>query len=122
MPNAPHTLLGLSLRWTGRHHSKSGDFKDLSTHTVTYETETDCYVTSNGQLVGEARYIYSRLDDRMGICIYHPHLYQGRDDVVLNAIFDFETMTDRAVITASGKPFAVADGTLTFVKSPPHNK
>ena len=119
MPKAPETLEGLSLKWTGRHHSVQGDFHDLSTHTVTYQTPTDCYVTSGGELVGEALYTYLRLDDRMAICIYRPHRYQGRDSVVLNAMFDFEEMTDRAVITASGDPFAIANGSLTFVEASP---
>ncbi|WP_205511852.1 hypothetical protein [Ruegeria sp. AD91A] len=119
MPNAPHTLVGTSLKWTGVHHSGHGDFEDLSTHTVSYETENTCYVTANGMLVGEADYTYRRLDEQVGICIYHPREYQGRTDVVLNAIFDFRAMKDRAVITAGGNPFAVADGDMQFVKTPP---
>ena len=119
MPNAPEILVGMSLEWTGVHHSGHGDFADLSTHTVSYETETTCYVTAGGNLVGEALYTYKRLDERIGICIYQPREYQGRSDVVLNAIFDFHAMKDRAVITAGGDPFAVADGDMRFVDTPP---
>ncbi|RBW61260.1 hypothetical protein DS906_05500 [Ruegeria sp. A3M17] len=107
------------MKWTGVHHSELGDFKNLSTHTVSYETETTCYVTSGGKLVGEAQYTYKRLDEQMGICVYRPHEYQGRSDVVLNAIFDFRAMKDRAVLTAGGEPFAVADGDMEFVETPP---
>ncbi|WP_340149458.1 hypothetical protein [uncultured Sneathiella sp.] len=119
MAIAPHSLVGKSLEWTGVHHSLKGDFTDLTTHTVTYETETSCYVTANGVLVGEATYSYQRLDDEMGICIYRPTEYQGRDDVVLNAMFDFRNMKDRAVLTAGGEPFAVADGDMKEVETPP---
>lgn len=119
MPIAPETLIGTSLEWTGIHHSGRGDFEDLSTHIVSYETETTCYVTAGGQLVGEAQYTYKRLDDQIGVCIYQPREYQGRLDVVLNAIFDFRAMKDRAVITAGGDPFAVADGDMRFVETPP---
>jgi hypothetical protein len=116
--NAPKKITGLSLEWTGHHHSQLGDFEDLTTHTVTYETDSACYVTSNNKLVGEAEYIYQRLDDQIGICIYKPKLWQGRTDVVLRAIFDFQEMTDRAVITASEKPFAVAIGRISVVPTP----
>jgi len=119
MPRAPQLLVGMSLEWTGVHHSGSGDFTDLSTHTVTYETEDQCYVTAGGKLVGEARYVYRRLDDRMAICLYYPRDYQGRSDVVLNAMFDFAEMKDRAVLLAGGEPFAVADGDMRQVETPP---
>ncbi len=119
MPRAPQSLVGLSLEWTGVHHSGSGDFADLSTHTVSYETEDRCYVTAGGKLVGEARYVYRRLDDRMAICLYYPRDYQGRSDVVLNAMFDFAEMKDRAVLVAGGEPFAVADGDMRQVETPP---
>ncbi len=78
MATAPNSLVGKSIEWTGVHHSADGDFESLSTHTVSYETETRCYVTAGGRLVGEAQYQYTRLDDRMGTCIYRPHEYQGR--------------------------------------------
>lgn len=116
---APEELTGLSLEWTGRHHSAGGDFEDLSTHTVSYETESTCYVTTGGKLVGEAAYVYRRLDEQVGICIYRPTVYQGRTDVVLRAIFNFDEMTDRAVITASEEPFAIADGRMKSVPTPP---
>lgn len=119
MAIAPQTLAKTSLEWTGVHHSVSGDFEDLSTHVVTYETENTCYVTSGGQLVGEAGYVYRRLDDRMAIVIYRPREYQGRTGVVLNAMFDFLDMRDRAVITADGEPFAIADGRIREVPTPP---
>lgn len=119
MPSAPESLIGLSIEWTGVHHSGLGDFKDLSTHTVSYETATECYVTANGELVGEASYIYKKLDDQVGICIYNPQEYQGRNDVVLNGIFDFANMKDQAVLLAGGEPFAVADGDMKFVPTPP---
>lgn len=118
MPDAPTTLTGMSLKWTGRHHSLNGDFHDLRTHTVHYLTDSTCRVTASDKVVGIAGYEYQRLDLQMGLCIYTPEEYQGRSDIVLNAMFDFHAMTDRAVITAAGKPFAVADGTLEFVATP----
>ena len=118
MITAFESLEGRSLEWTGTHHSEGGDFKDISTHIVTYETADQCYVTAGGKLVGEAKYCYKRLDSRMSILIYHPRLYQGRSDVVLYATLDFESERDRAVILAGGKPFAVADGTFREVKTP----
>ena len=116
---APERVTGLSLEWTGRHHSLQGDFGDLSTHTVTYETDTTCYVTAGGKLVGEATYVYQRLDKMVGICIYKPKVWQGRTDVVLHAIFNFSEMTDRAVITSNDEPFAAADGQIKIVSAPP---
>lgn len=115
MMDAPKSLVGLSIEWTGVHHSEHGDFTDISVHTVTYETEDHCHVTAGGQRVGEAAYVYKRLDQRMGIVLYRPRVYQGRDDVVLNAMFDFHEGTDRAVLTAGGAPFAVAVGTMRVV-------
>lgn len=117
--DAPEKLTGLSLQWSGRHHSPQGDFRNLSTHTVTYETDQTCYVTAGQRLVGEATYVYRRLDEQVGICIYRPKVWQGRTDVVLHAIFNFREMTDRAVITSNEEPFAVADGQLTLVPTPP---
>ena len=119
MSVAPANLVGMGLEWTGRHHSENGDFHDLSTHTVCYETEDTCYVLAGGNIVGEAGYTYRKLDDQVGIVIYRPNEYQGRTDVVLNAIFDFSEMTDRAVITSGGQPFAVAIGSLKSVPMPP---
>lgn len=119
MAIAPYALVGKSFEWTGVHHSEQGDFADISTHTVSYETASTCYVTSGGKLVGEARYTYKRLDDRISICIYYPKEYQGRSDVVLNAMFDFVDMKDRAILLASGEPFAVADGEMCEVETPP---
>jgi len=118
MNTAFESLEGRSLEWTGVHHSEGGDFEDISTHVVTYETADQCYVTAGGQLVGEARYCYKRLDSRMSILIYHPRVYQGRLDVILYAMLDFESARDRAVILADGKPFAVADGTFREVQTP----
>ena len=118
MAIAPDTLVGKSIEWTGVHHSEHGDFTDISTHTVSYETASTCYVTAGGKLVGEARYTYKKLDDRMAVCIYHPEEYQGRSDVVLNAMFDFADMKDRAVLLAGGEPFAVADGDMREVETP----
>jgi hypothetical protein len=119
MTNAPDTLVGKSIEWTGVHHSEHGDFTDISTHVVTYETEDTCYVTAGGKLVGEARYTYTKLDDRMAIVIYHPEQYQGRSDVVLYAMFDFAQAKDRAVLLAGGEPFAVADGSMREVATSP---
>jgi hypothetical protein len=76
MAKAPDTLVGKSIEWTGVHYSEHGDFTDLSTHVVTYETERTCYVTADGKLAGGARYTYKRLDDRMAIVIYRPEQYQ----------------------------------------------
>ncbi|MFT6564183.1 MAG: hypothetical protein ACJAY5_000934, partial [Actinomycetes bacterium] len=45
MSSAPESLAGLSLEWQGVHHSSEGDFGEISTHTVTYETDTHNYVT-----------------------------------------------------------------------------
>lgn len=116
---APESITGLSLEWVGRHHSPKGDFGDLSSHTVTYETDTTCYVTADGNLVGEATYVYRRLDAEVAICIYQPKVWQGRTDVVLRAIFNFSDMTDRAVVTANEEPFAVVDGHMKVVPQPP---
>ena len=115
MTAAPNSLVGMALEWTGRHHSETGDFHDLSTHTICYETETTCYALAGGKVVGESGYTWRRLDAQVGIVIYRPDIYQGRRDVVLNAIFDFSEMTDRAVITAGGAPFAVALGRFRSV-------
>jgi hypothetical protein len=119
MTNAPDTLAGKSIEWTGVHHSEHGDFTDLSTHVVTYVTEDRCYATAGGKLAGEAHYTYKKLDDRMAIVIYRPEQYQGRSDVVLYAMFDFAEGKDCAVILAGGEPFAVADGTMREVATPP---
>jgi len=118
MSIAPNSLVGKSLEWKGVHHSEQGDFSDISIHTVSYETDNSCFVTSGGKFVGEARYTYKKLDDRMGICIYYPRQYQGRSDVVLHAMFDFADMKDRAIILAGGEPFAVADGDIREVATP----
>jgi hypothetical protein len=117
--DAPEKITGMSLEWTGHHHSAAGDFQDLSTHTLTYVTDTTCFATAGGKLVGEATYVYRRLDNQVGICIYRPNLWQGRTDVVLSAIFDFQEMTDRAVVTAGGEPFAVALGRMKSVPLQP---
>jgi hypothetical protein len=119
MLTAWETLAGKSIEWTGVHHSEHGDFKDISSHIVSYETEDTCYVTAGGKLVGQASYTYKKLDDRMAIVVYRPERYQGRVDIVLYAMLDFERATDRAVILAAGKPFAVADGTMREVPTPP---
>lgn len=119
MANAPDTLVGKSIEWSGTHHSRQGDFADISTHVVTYETEDACYVTAGGKLVGEARYTYTRLDERMAIVVYRPEAYQGRTDVVLYATFDFVEATDRAILLAGGEPFAVADGRMREVARQP---
>jgi hypothetical protein len=116
MANSPDNLIGKSIEWTGVHHSELGDFTELSTHVVTYETADRCSVTAGGKSAGIARYIYKRLDDRMAIVIYHPESYQGRSDVVLYAMFDFVQGTDRAVILAGGKPFATAEGKMREVR------
>jgi hypothetical protein len=119
MTVAHDNLAGRSIEWTGVHHSEHGDFTDISTHTVTYETDTTCYVTAGGNLVGEASYTYKKLDDRMAILIYRPKIYQGRSHVVLHAMLDFNNGTDRAVILADNQPFAVAEGTMREVANPP---
>jgi len=113
------TLVGKSIEWTGVHHSEHGDFKDISTHIVSYETENTCYVTASGILVGEASYTYKKLDDRMAILVYRPEQYQGRSDVVLYAMLDFLQGTDRAVILLGGEPFAIAEGKMHEVPTPP---
>jgi len=118
MPRPPESLVGKSIEWTGVHHSEQGDFAETSTHVVTYETADRCYVTAAGKLVGEAHYTYRRLDERMGIVIYRPKEYRGRADVVLYAMFDFADGKDRAVLTAGGEPFAVADGSMREVPTP----
>ena len=86
---------------------------------MSYETETTCYVTVDGKLVGEASYNYRKLDDQAAILIYRPEVYQGRSDVVLYAMLDFAKGTDRAVILAGNQPFAIADGTMREVAAPP---
>lgn len=118
MAIAPASLTGMNLEWTGRHHSQMGDFQDLSTHTLSYDTETTCRAWSHGQVIGHAQYTYQRLDDQVGVVIYRPDTWQGHTDVVLNAIFDFSEMTDRAVVTSAGRPLAVALGKFRQVSSP----
>jgi hypothetical protein len=118
MADCPESLVGLSLEWIGVHHSEEGDFEDLSTHTVTYDTETHAHVTVEGKRVGEAEYTFRKLDDQVGVVIYHPDLYRGRPNVVLHAIFDFSQGTDRAVLEHEGRPFAVADGRMREVPTP----
>jgi hypothetical protein len=74
---------------------------------------------AHDNLAGEASYTYKKLDDRMAILIYRPKIYQGRSDVVLHAMLDFNNGTDRAVILADNQPFAVAEGTMREVANPP---
>ncbi|ABP55372.1 hypothetical protein [Salinispora tropica] len=113
------TLAGRSVEWKGVHHSMHGDFRDISTHTVTYESRDRCYVTADGKLVADGvGYTYQKLDHRMAILIYRPEVYQGRSGVVLYSMLDFARATDRAVILADGEPFAVADGTIREVPTP----
>lgn len=119
MAIAYDSLVAKSIEWTGVHHSERGDFTTLSTHTVSYETESTCYVTAGGKLVGEATYTYQKLDDHTAILIYRPEVYQGRPDVVLYAMLDFANETDRAVILAGNQPFAIADGKMREVATPP---
>ena len=118
MAVCPESLVGLSLEWTGVHHSEEGDFEDLTTHTVTYETETHAYVTVDGVRVSEAGYVFRKLDDEVGVVIYTPDLYRGQPNVVLHAIFNFAQGTDRAVLEHQGRPFAVADGKMRSVPTP----
>lgn len=119
MESAWNTLAGKSIEWTGVHHSETGDFLEISSHVVSYEKEGTCYVTVDGELVGESRYTYKKLDDRMAILVYQPEQYQGRPDVILYAMLDFLEATDRAVILAGGKPFAIADGNIREVPTSP---
>ena len=118
MTVAPTSVVGKSIEWKGVYHSPSGDFTEISTHTVTYVSEDRCYVTASGRHAGDAHYVYRRMDERMGIVIYRPEVYQGRPNVVLHAMFDFAEGTDRAVILANGEPFAVADGRMREVPTP----
>ncbi len=111
-------LKGLSLEWTGTHYSRQGDFPDLSTHIVSYETETSCYITSPGKHLGEARYCYEPLGVRMATLIYWPEIYQGRRGVVLYAMLDFDLMMDRAVIVHNDHPLAIANGSFRLVDTP----
>ena len=122
MPKAPESLAGLSLEWTGVHHSRDGDFGEISTHTVTYETETTDYVTAFGKFVGQGTYEYTKMDDQIGVVIYKPELYRGRPGVTPHAIFDFIEGTDRAVLEYEGQVFAVAEGKFREVPTPPRVK
>ena len=119
MTIAYDSLVNKSIEWTGVHHSENGDFTELSTHTVSYESETTCYVTAGGKFLGEASYTYRKLDDQTAILIYHPRNYLGRADVVLYAMFDFAKGTDQAVILAGNQPFAIADDKMREVSTPP---
>jgi hypothetical protein len=118
MTSAPESISGLSFEWQGVHHSREGDFGQISTHTVTYESDTHNYVTVGGKVVGQGAYEYTRLDDEVGVIIYQPEQYLGRRDVRLHAILNFAASTDRAVIEQSGKAFAVADGSFRLVATP----
>ena len=121
MESAWTTLTGRSIEWKGIHHSATGDFADLSTHVVSYETDGSCFVTAGGKLVGEARYVYTRFDDRMAALLYWPREYQGLKGVVLNAMLDFQEETDRAVIVSEGKPIAIAEGSIREVPTLPRD-
>ncbi|MCO1335232.1 hypothetical protein MO867_12905 [Microbulbifer sp. OS29] len=112
------TLEGLSLEWTGTHYSKNGDFPDLSTHTVVYETASNCYVIAAGKLVGEASYTYEAMDERMAALTYRPQIYQGRKNVLLYAMLDFVQMMDRAIILYEDRPLALANGSFQLVNTP----
>ncbi|GAA5444058.1 hypothetical protein Misp06_02241 [Microbulbifer sp. NBRC 101763] len=112
------SLVGLSLEWTGTHYSEGGDFPDLSTHIVSYETESSCYVTAGGKLVGKASYSYAPMGVRMATLVYRPDIYQGRSGVVLYAMLDFDLMMDRAVIMHNDQPLAVANGSFRVVDTP----
>jgi hypothetical protein len=120
MATAPDSLVGRRIEWTGVHRSQHGDFAELSTHVVSYETETKCYVTAAGKVGGEATYTYTMLDERMAILIYRPTLYLGKTDVILYAMLDFAQHSDRAVILAGGEPFAIADGEMRELATPSH--
>lgn len=119
MTVASDSLVGKSIEWRGVRHSLAGDCEGISTHIVSYETLSACYVTAGGVLVGEASYQYRKLDDRMAVLICRPELYQGRSGVVLYAMLNFDEWTDRAVILADGEPFAVAKGSMREVVTPP---
>lgn len=113
------TLAGRSVEWKGVHHSTHGDFTDISTHIVSYESRDRCYVTTGDKIVAvSVSYTYQKLDHRMAILIYRPEVYQGRSGVVLYSMLDFARATDRAVILADGEPFAIADGTIREVPTP----
>ncbi|WP_223874520.1 hypothetical protein [Salinispora fenicalii] len=117
--DAWETPAGRSVEWKGVHHSTHGDFADISTHTVSYESRDRCYVTTDGRLVADGvSYTYQKLDHRMAILIYRPEVYQGRSGVILYSMLDFASATDRAVILADGEPFAIADGTFREVPTP----
>ena len=118
MTSAPETLAGRCIEWTGVHHSKHGDFRDLSSHVVTYETENRFYVTACGKRIGEGRYSYSKIDEQTAVVVYNPDSYQGRRDVVLYAMLDFAQQKDRAVILADGNPLAVAEGSMREIRVP----
>ncbi|MFA0811628.1 hypothetical protein [Microbulbifer epialgicus] len=112
------SLVGLSLEWTGTHYSEEGDFPDLSTYIVSYETGSSCYVTAGGKLVGKASYSYVPMGVRMAALVYRPDIYQGRSGVVLYAMLDFDLMMDRAVIMHNDQPLAVANGSFRVVNTP----
>ncbi|WP_226643052.1 hypothetical protein [Microbulbifer variabilis] len=112
------SLAGLSLEWTGTHYSKQGDFPELSTHIVSYDTDSSCSITALGKLVGAARYCYEPMGVRMATLIYWPEVYQGRRGVVLYAMLDFDLMLDRAVIVHNDRPLAIANGSFRVVETP----
>ncbi|WP_444923284.1 hypothetical protein ACJJH9_15340 [Microbulbifer sp. DLAB2-AF] len=111
-------LVGLSLEWTGSHYSEVGDFPDLSTYVVSYESESNCYITAGGKLVCEASYSYAPMGVRMAALVYRPNIYQGRRGVVLYAMLDFDLMMDRAVIMHNDQPLALANGSFRVVETP----
>ena len=72
-------------------HEIGGGGNPNPTHFSATWTLTPPQTNINGiRLIGEATYEYRRLDDKVGICIYKPNVWQGRTDVILRAIFDFE--------------------------------
>jgi hypothetical protein len=70
MSKAPVSLAGLSLEWTGVHHSRDGDFSEISTHTVTYETETTDYVTAFAKFVGQGTYLPAIFEYQYSVTVH----------------------------------------------------
>lgn len=112
---SPGITQDVAIGWTEVHRSQIGDLTDLTTHVASSETENTCYVIAGDRLVGEASYMYEKLDERMAIVICRPRLYRGGADIALYAMLDSPGRRTAPSSGPEGEPFAVADSTIREV-------
>lgn len=113
MPTSPDSLASHSLVFTGRHHP---DTPALNEYSLTYETDTHCFVIAQGKVFNEADYTYPRIDDAVGTVTYSAQEILGHGEAHMYATFNFEDSTFVSVTVASGLPFNTANGTFTMTK------